>query len=186
MINSLKIKHIVNGKICLLILIVINTGCPPPRLALTINTKQDKNLKIINKEEYGELKSYLIFNSDYLFLKLDGQISHYNYNDYRIDRRLSIEIYFKSKFDIKFNADSTKIIDNLGLRVYPHAHSIYHNNNLYKKNKKHGLGIVFHSNNDLTLPIYLYLPKIQLLKNDTVIKNIKFNKIEMNVKRIQE
>jgi hypothetical protein len=186
MINFWKAKHFINGKIGLLILILINTGCPPPRLALTINTKQDDNIKIITKEEYGELKSYLIFNSDKLYLKLDGQISHYNFNDYRIDRRLSIGIYLKSKFDIRFTADSTKIIDNSGLKVFPHAHSIYHNNNIYKKNKMHDLGIVFHSNRDLALPTYLYLPKIELLKDNRVIRKIKFEKIELNVKRIQK
>jgi hypothetical protein len=148
---------------------------------------QENKFQIIDKKEYGTIKPHLIYDNDSLSIQIVANIARYNYNDYRVHKSLYVPIYLKSKLNLKFDADSIKIIDNAGLELYPHAHSIYHKNNLYKKNKKHGLGIVFRSSSDdLTLPIYLYLPKIQLLKNDTVIKNIKFNKIEMNVKRIQE
>jgi hypothetical protein len=158
-------------------------ACPPPRIVLTFNT-QNENLKVIEKEKYGEIKPFLIYNNDSLIINFEAEIADYNLENHHIHRSLYIEMYLNSKLGVKFKADSIYIIDSKGYKLYPHGHSIYHKDNFYKKNDKHELGIVFRSyKHPLTLPVDLYLPKVILIKGNSIINKFDFQKIELNANR---
>jgi hypothetical protein len=179
MINFLKAKREKGGKLVVLFLIIMNLGCPPPMFELTFDTPNE-NFQTIQKQKFGKALSYLLYNNDSLYFKIEGEITRYGKNDFRIHKSIYLGIYFKSKYNLVFRGDSICIIDSANLKIYPDAHSIFHKNNYYKKIKNHELGIVFHSNKeDLSIPVYLYLPDLKLMENDTIITKLKFPKIEM-------
>jgi hypothetical protein len=163
-----------NGKKILLFLALFAFACDS-MLYLSLNTSNGRLIK-----ERFNAHEVLKFESDSLQMRLEAGLLTGSFKKERRSEVLGIDISIYSNYDIQFDGSKSYLVDSLGQKLFPQADSHFRRDSYYVKDKKHDIGIVFHTlypaHPHIGLPATLHLsPLIFVTSNDT----LKFGEIEI-------